>query len=59
MTADGMERPIPFKVVIFDEADYLDALAQPPLRRIMEEFANVTRFIICCNYPHKNHQPYP
>jgi replication factor C small subunit len=53
ITKDGVERPIPFKAIILDEADYLDALAQPPLRRIMEEFANVTRFIICCNYPHK------
>lgn len=52
-TKEGIERPIPFKVVILDEADYLDALAQPPLRRIMEEFAEVTRFIIICNYPHK------
>ena len=53
VASNGVERPIPFKTVILDEADYLDALAQPPLRRIMEEYADVTRFIICCNYPHK------
>lgn len=53
ITADGVERPIPFKTVILDEADYLDSLAQPPLRRIMEEYAEITRFIIVCNYPHK------
>ena len=50
---DGIERPIPFKTVILDEADYLDSLAQPPLRRIMEEYSHNTRFIIVCNYPHK------
>lgn len=50
---DGTERPIPFKSIILDEADYLDSLAQPPLRRIMEEYAHMTRFILICNYGHK------
>jgi len=53
ISQDGVERPIPFKTIILDEADYLDSLAQPPLRRIMEEFAEVTRFILICNYGHK------
>lgn len=44
----------PFKVVIIDEADYLNKdSVQPALRNLMEEYAATVRFILTCNYPHK------
>lgn len=42
------------KVVILDEADYLNPNStQPALRRFMEEFANNCRFILTCNYKNR------
>ena len=42
------------KVVIIDEADYLQANStQPALRGFIEEFANNCRFIFTCNFKHK------
>jgi len=39
------------KVIILDEADYLNAQStQPALRNFMEEFARNCRFILTCNY---------
>lgn len=43
-----------FKIVIIDEADFLNPLSvQPALRNLMEEYSNSVRFILTCNYPHK------
>ena len=43
-----------FKVVIIDEADFLNPNSvQPALRNLMEEYSNSVRFILTCNYPHK------
>ena len=44
----------PMKVVILDEADYLNVnSAQPALRNLMETFSSHCRFILTCNYVEK------
>lgn len=42
-----------FKVVLLDEADYLSQPAQAVLRGLIEQYANVARFMMTCNYVHK------
>ena len=47
-----------FKVVILDEADYLNPQStQPALRGFMEEFANNCRFILTCNFKNRIIEP--
>ena len=44
----------PFKIVLVDEADYLNKdSVQPAMRNLMEEYSENVRFILTCNYPHK------
>jgi len=45
----------PFNVIFLDEIDSrsFSIESQSALRRIMERWAHNTRFILCCNYPHK------
>lgn len=46
------------KIVILDEADYLNAQStQPALRSFMEEFARNCRFILTCNYSSRIIEP--
>lgn len=46
------------KMVILDEADYLNATSfQPALRNFMEEFSSTTRFVLTCNYKHRIIEP--
>lgn len=46
------------KIVIMDEADYLQAQStQPALRAFMEEFSANCRFIFTCNYKNKIIEP--
>ena len=46
------------KVVILDEADYLNAQStQPALRAFIEEFSTNCRFIFTCNYRNKIIEP--
>ena len=47
--ADRVEG-VPFRLVLLDEADETTSDAQTALRRIMEENAEHTRFILICNY---------
>tara|TARA_B110000503_G_scaffold309_1_gene432 strand:+ start:993 stop:1931 length:939 start_codon:yes stop_codon:yes gene_type:complete len=47
-----------YKVVILDEADYLNAQStQPALRGFIEEFANNCRFIMTCNFKNRIIEP--
>lgn len=41
------------KVVILDEADGISLEGQKALRNSMEEFSEITRFILTANFPHK------
>ena len=43
-----------FKVVLIDEADYMNKESvQPALRNLMEDYSQSVRFIFTCNYPHR------
>ena len=43
-----------FKVVLIDEADYMNpSSVQPALRNLMEDYSQTVRFILTCNYPHR------
>lgn len=42
-----------FKIILLEEADNLTPDAQQAMRRFMEEYSDVVRFILTCNYEHK------
>lgn len=42
-----------FKIVLLEESDYISPNGQAVLRVIMEEYADVSRFILTCNYENK------
>jgi len=44
---------VPFKIIFLDESDSLTREAQSSMRRIMEQYAHNTRFILSCNYSSK------
>lgn len=47
-----------FKIVLLDEADYLNPMSvQPALRNLMETYSGTCRFILTCNYPHRIIEP--
>jgi DNA polymerase III delta prime subunit len=41
------------KVIILDEFDFMSLAAQASMRNVLEEFIEVSRFILTCNYANK------
>lgn len=46
-----------YKIVCFDEADYMSEVVQRALRGFIDEFVQTTRFIFTCNLPHRIIEP--
>jgi replication factor C small subunit len=42
-----------FKIILLEESDYITPSGQAVLRVLMEEYADVSRFILTCNYENK------
>jgi replication factor C subunit 2/4 len=48
---------INFKIIILDEAESMTKDAQSALRKVMESYSNITRFIFICNNIHNIIEP--
>lgn len=58
-TAASLAPPadIGFRIIILDEADGLTRDAQQALRRTIERYSHITRFVLLCNYVNKIIEP--
>lgn len=43
----------PYKIIILDESDSLTIDSMNSLRKVIEEYSHITRFVFICNYPNK------
>jgi replication factor C small subunit len=48
---------LPFKILVLDEADNMSTEAQQALRRTMEIYSSICRFILICNYSNRIIEP--
>ena len=46
-----------YRIIFFDEAEYLSTSSQAALRRIVEKYSSICRFIFSCNYPERMIDP--
>jgi len=46
-----------YRIIFFDEAEYLSDSSQAALRRIIEKYSSICRFIFSCNYPERIIEP--